>query len=80
MAKVEIDTPSVTIRIDDPDANSDVLAGRALALYRETTTHDRQTSPGPANGLQAERRSTGNLGFGTWHHEAKPPEAQETRP
>lgn len=77
MAKVEIDTPTVTVRIDDPNAGAE-LDARALALYREAVAVD-TTAPqatGSGNGLITERRGTGNLGFGTWHRQAKTPEAQ----
>lgn len=75
MAKVEIDTPGVTIRVEDANADAKTLAAQALVLYQEASELEKRQPPGSTNGLQAERRSTPNLGFGTWHHEAKPPEA-----
>lgn len=77
MAKVEIDTSGVTIRIDDSEANSEVLAGRALALYREAVAVDAGLPTGPASGGQLERRASSNLGFGTWRHQAKPPDGSQ---
>lgn len=63
MAKVEIDTPGVTIRIDDEPGGPE-LDARALALYRAAVGVDAALPTGPANGLQAERRGERALGFG----------------
>lgn len=77
MAKVEIDTNGVTIRIEDADVGSDVLGPRALALYREAVAVDAVLPTGPASGGQLERRASSNLGFGTWRHQAKPPDGSQ---
>lgn len=76
MAKVEIDTPGVTIRIEDPNANAENLGAQALVLYERANAIDRQQPVGPANGLNTDRRGTPNLGFGTWRREATTPEAR----
>lgn len=55
MAKVEIDTPGVTIRIDDEPGGPE-LDARALALYRAAVATDVTQPTGPAAGVQAERR------------------------
>lgn len=76
MAKVEIDTPGVTIRIDDEPGGPE-LDARALALYRAAVASDVALPTGPASGGQIERRSSGNMGFGTWRREASTPEARD---
>ena len=58
MAKVEIDTPGVTIRVEDPEASAESLGAQALALYQKASEIDQRLPPGPAGGLQAERRGT----------------------
>jgi hypothetical protein len=77
MAKVKIDTAYVSIELDDASADTAVLGPRALALYREATGIDSTLPNGPAGGLNAERRGTSNLGFGTWHRQATAPEATQ---
>lgn len=58
MAKVEIDTPGVTIRIEDDKTDAETLGAQALVLYRKASEVDQRRSPGPAGGLNNERRGT----------------------
>lgn len=77
MAKVEIDTPGVTIRMEDGEASAKTLGAQALVLYQKASEIDRRLPTGPASTVNAERRGTPGLGFGTWEREATTPEARQ---
>lgn len=73
MAKVEIDTPGVTIRVEDADASAETLGAQALVLYERANAIDRTQPTGAAAGLHAERRPENTLGFGRRHSQAPAP-------
>ncbi len=55
-ARVTIDTPGPTVTVEAHEP-LDVVAAKAMELFRQADAMDRGKSPGPATGFSAERSS-----------------------
>lgn len=59
------DAYGLTIELEANEASVDALGDKALALLAAATAIVDQRPPGPAGGVQAERRGEHTMGFGT---------------
>jgi hypothetical protein len=77
MPRVKIDTPGVTVELDASEVSIEALSAQALALYRAASRTDDALPTGPAGGIQAERRGSNTVGFGSRWSQPQPTQRLE---